>query len=76
MSTRMNHEELVELLQEGRIGYLRLVLDSEEAEDFLAWCRSHGTEPTDEAAEFYIEQTDMLNMDRQLIDNEDYGIWN
>ncbi|MDY4020096.1 MAG: hypothetical protein SOZ80_04890 [Prevotella sp.] len=75
MST-MNHEELVELLQQGRIGHLRFVLESEDAEDFLEWCRTHGTDPSDESAEFYIEQTDIDHMDRQVIDDEDYGIWN
>lgn len=75
MST-MNHEELVELLQQGRIGHLRFVLESEDAEDFLEWCRTHGTDPSDESAEFYIEQTDIDHMHRQVIDDEDYGIWN
>ena len=66
----------MELLQQGRIGQLRFVLESEDAEDFLDWCRSHGTDPSDESAEFYIEQTDIDQMDRQVINDEDYGIWN
>ena len=32
MSAKMNHEELVELLQEGKIGFLRFVMDSENAD--------------------------------------------
>lgn len=76
MPTQYTHEELVELLQQGRIGQLRFVLESEDAEDFLDWCRSHGTDPSDESAEFYIEQTDIDQMDRQVINDEDYGIWN
>lgn len=76
MPTQYTHEELVELLQQGRIGHLRFVLESEDAEDFLDWCRSHGTDPSDESAEFYIEQTDIDQMDRQVINDEDYGIWN
>ena len=39
MSTTMNHEELVELLQEGKIGYLRFVLEGENEQDYLEWCR-------------------------------------
>jgi hypothetical protein len=35
MSAKMNHEELVELLQEGKIGFLRFVMDSENADDYL-----------------------------------------
>ena len=76
MSATMNHEELVELLQEGKIGYLRFVTEGENAQDYLDWCRSHGTDPSDESAEFYIEQTDIEQMARQGMDDEDYGIWN
>lgn len=71
----MEYEELVELLQEGKIGYLRFVLESENAQDFLDWCRTHGTDPSDESAEFYVEQTDINLMDRQVINDEDYGVW-
>lgn len=72
----MEYEELVELLQEGKIGYLRFVLESESAQDFLDWCRTHGTVPSDESAEFYVEQTDINLMDRQVINDEDYDVWN
>lgn len=72
----MEYEELVELLQEDKIGYLRFVLESENAQDFLDWCRTHGTDPSDESAEFYVEQTDINLMDRQVINDEDYGVWN
>lgn len=72
----MEYEELVELLQEGKIGYLRFVLEGENAQDFLDWCRTHGTNPSDESAEFYVEQTDINLMDRQVINDEDYGVWN
>lgn len=76
MNKKMKHEELVELLQEDKIGYLRFVLESENEQGYLEWCRTHGTDPSDESAEFYIEQTDIEQMDRQVMDDEDYGIWN
>ena len=76
MSKAMRHEVLVELLQEGKIGFLRFVMEGENAQDYLDWCRAHGTDPSDESAEFYVEQTDTEGMDRQLTDDEDYGIWN
>lgn len=76
MSARMKHEELVELLQEGKIDYLRYVMGGDDAQDYLDWCRSHGTDPSDESAEFYVEQTDIEAMDRQVMDDGDYGIWN
>ena len=72
----MNHEELVELLQEGKIGYLRFVLEGENGQDYLEWWRAPGTDPAVESAEFYVEQTDIMQMERQLIDDGDYGIWN
>ena len=49
MSSVKEYEELVELLQEGKIGYLRFVLEGENAQDFLDWCRTHGTDPSDES---------------------------
>ena len=70
MSATMNHEELVELLQAGKIGFLRFVMDGENAEDYLEWCQTHGTDSSDESAEFYVEQTDIDQMDRQVMDDE------
>lgn len=52
MSATMNHEELVELLQEGKIDYLRFVLEGENEQDYLEWCRAHGTDPSDESPSF------------------------
>lgn len=71
----MKHEELVELLQEGRIGHLQFVMDGENAADYLEWCRSHGVDPSEDSAEFYIEQTEVSAMEAQLINDENYGIW-
>lgn len=39
-------------------------------------CQTHGTDPSDESAEFYVEQTDIDQMDRQVMDDESYGVWN
>lgn len=75
MATK-TYEELVEQLQDGKIGHLHFVLQGENAQDFLDWCRSHGTDPTDESAEFYIEQTEIDMMEHRAINDEDYGVWN
>ena len=72
----MKHEELVELLQEGRIGYLRFVLEGENEQDYLEWWRARGPGPAGESPPGFVEKTDNLQMERQLIDDEDYGIWN
>ena len=37
MTAKKTHEELVELLQAGKIGFLRFVMDGENAEDYLEW---------------------------------------
>lgn len=75
MTPTKTYEELVELFQEGRIGHLQFVLESGNAQDYREWCRSHGTEECDESAEFYTEQTEADMMDRQVMDDVDYGIW-
>lgn len=66
----------MEQLQDGKIGHLHFILQGENAQDFLDWCRSHGTDPMDESAEFYIEQTEIDMMERQAINDEGYGVWN
>ena len=71
----MKHEELIQLLQKGRIGHLQFVMQGDSADDYLRWCCEHGTDPSDDSAEFYLEQTDIEMMDRQTIDDESYGIW-
>ena len=75
MSYKRTYEELVELLQEGKIGYLQFITEGDNAGDFKQWCADHGTEPMDESAEFYIDQTDTSMMDRQETDDEAYGVW-
>ena len=56
--------------------FLRLVVVVDIELYFVVWGRAHGTDPSDESAEFYVEQTDIMQMERQLIDDVDYGIWN
>ena len=73
--TGMTYNEQLQLLQEGRIGHLQFVMNGELADDFLRWCKSHGVDPSDETAEFFIEQTESDMMDHQEINNENDGIW-
>ena len=67
---KLEYDELVQLLQDGNIGYL------DNAESYLEWCGLHGIEPSEESAEFYYDETEIDMMERQLIDDETYGIWN
>ena len=73
---KLEYDELVQLLQDGTIGFLRFMLESDNAESYLEWCELHGIEPSEESAEFYDDETEIDMMERQLIDDEDYGIWN
>ena len=73
---KLEYDELVQLLQDGNIGFLRFMLESDNAESYLEWCELHGIEPSEESAEFYYDETENDMLERQLIDDEDYGIWN
>ena len=73
---KLEYDELVQLLQDGNIGFLRFMLESDNAESYLEWCGLHGIEPSEESAEFYYDETEIDMMERQLIDDEDYGISN
>ena len=74
--SKKQYDELVQLLQEGRIGHLEFVMNTDSAEDYLAWCEAHGTEPSEDSAEFFTDLTEIDMMERQLIDDEEYGVWN
>ena len=65
---KIEYDELVQLL--------RFLLESDDAEAYLEWCEQHGIEPSEESAEFYYDETEIDMMERQLIDDECYGIWN
>ncbi len=55
---RKSYEELVQLKQEGKIGWLEFVQLGDSAEDFTQWCQDHNVEQTEEYAELYVEQTE------------------
>lgn len=72
-----DYNELVQLKQQNRIGWLQFTLESDHADSFMEWCREHGTNPTEETAEFYIDMVEQNMQDRQRLaeDDYDYG-WN
>lgn len=51
-------EELIQLKQEGKIGWCELALRSEYGTAYLQWCDDHGIEPDDNNAELYLEETE------------------
>ena len=51
-------EELIQLKQEGKIGWCELALRSEHGTAYLQWCDDHGVEPDDNNAELYLDETE------------------
>ena len=62
---KRTYEELVQLRQDGRIGWKQFVLEGDDAEDYKPWCDDHGMEPTDDNAELYVEMTDERMFENQ-----------
>ena len=62
---KRTYEELVQLRQDGRIGWKQFVLEGDEAEDYKQWCEDDGMEPTDDNAELYVEMTDERMFENQ-----------
>ena len=75
MSQEMTYEELLELLNKGRIGFLQFVANGPYKHDFINWCRDHGEDPTEDSAEFYCDMMDIVFQDTMAM-SDDYGIWN
>lgn len=62
---KRTYEELVQLRQDGKIGWKQFVLEGDDAEDYRQWCEDHGMEPTDDNAELYVEMTDERMFENQ-----------
>lgn len=67
-----SYDELVQLREDERIGWLQFALESELGEDFIRWCKDHGTVPNEDTAQFYMEMTELSAQDRQILDDDDY----
>lgn len=70
MSKSASFEELVELKQSGRIGWLGFVLGSDQADEYRKWCQEHSLEQTDGNAELFLEMTDDRVYESQLEEND------
>ena len=55
---RKTFEELEQLKQEGRIGWVEYLLQSEYSESYQQWLADRGAEPDEDNAELFAEQTD------------------
>ena len=63
MDKNMNYNELVQMKQDGKIGWLDFLLKGDNAVDYRQWCQDHGEEPTEANAELYVEMTDAKAME-------------
>ena len=55
---RKTFEELEQLKQEGRLGWVEYLLQSEYSESYQQWLADRGAEPDEDNAELFVEQTD------------------
>lgn len=66
-------EELEQLKQDGRIGWVEFVQQSEYAGKYAEWLSDRGEEPDEDNAEFFLDMTDMSFIESQEM-YEAYGI--
>lgn len=72
----IDYDQLVQLLQEGRIDFLQFVMNGAHAREYILWCKDAFIEPSNDSAELFCEMTEIDMMEHQFIDDEFYGIWN
>ena len=58
MEQNKSYDELVQMKQDGKIGWLDFVMKGDDADEYKQWCKDHGEEPTEENAELFVEMTD------------------
>ena len=58
-------EELELLKQEGRIGWVEFLQQSEYRESYQQWLDDRGAEPDEDNAELFLEQTDAMFLESQ-----------
>ena len=61
-------EELVGMLQEGRINFLQFVMNGPHNRAFIEYCKEHGVEPDNGSAEFFCEMTEFDMLEHQYMD--------
>ena len=58
MEQNISYDELVQMKQDGKIGWLDFLLKGDDAEEYKQWCQDHNEEPTEENAKLFVEMTD------------------
>ena len=62
---RKTFEELEQLKQEGRIGWVDFLQMSEYSESYQQWLTDRGAEPDEDNAELFVEQTDAIFLESE-----------
>ena len=63
MEQNKSYDELVQMKQDGKIGWLDFGMKGDDADEYKQWCQDHGEEPTEENAELFVEMTDAKTME-------------
>ena len=58
MKQNISYDELVQMKQDGKIGWLDFVMKGNDAEEYKQWCENHGEEPSEANAELFVEMSD------------------
>ena len=58
MKQNISYDELVQMKQDGKIGWLDFVMKGDDAEEYKQWCKNHGEEPSEANAELFVEMSD------------------
>ena len=58
MKQNISYDELVQMKQDGKIGWLDFVMKGDDAEEYKQWCENHGEEPTEANAGLFVEMSD------------------
>lgn len=69
---KLSHDELVMLLQEERIDWLQFVMNGEQADEYLSFCKERRIDPSPETAEFFVDFCDVTAMRQQEVPNGYY----
>ena len=63
MEQNKSYDELVQMKQDGKIGWLDFVMKGDDADEYKQWCQDHDEEPTEDNAELFVEMTDAKTME-------------
>ena len=58
MKQNISYDELVQMKQDGKIGWLDFVMKGDDADEYKQWCENHGEEPSEANAELFVEMSD------------------